>query len=102
MLEQEILESIYEAIRTVNPLLSARSKLECDPGTCLFGPSSALDSMQLVNLLIEAETAVSERLGQTITLTDERALSQNRSPFESVRSLQQYILSTARAGNEST
>ena len=60
--------------------------------TILFGPSGLLDSMGLVTLIVEVEQALTDRFGMTLTLADDRAMSQRNSPFRSVGALAAYIL----------
>ncbi len=59
--------------------------------TVLFGSTSALDSMGLVTFLLEVEQRAEEQYGVPVRLMDDRAMSQNHSPFRSVRSLAEYI-----------
>ena len=62
-----------------------------DESTLIFGKDGNLDSMQLVNLLMEVEQRVNERYGTTITIADDRAMSQQRSPFRRIGTLADYI-----------
>lgn len=57
----------------------------------LFGGSGPLDSMSLVNLLVELEEYVEDKLDITITLADEKAMSRRTSPFSRVDNLLNYI-----------
>ena len=66
------------------------SRLDVSPDAPLFGAESPLDSLGLVALLIDIEEAFASE-GHTVVLSDERALSQRRSPFRSVASLGDYI-----------
>ena len=61
------------------------------PETRLYGRGSDLDSLGLVQLVVDVEEKVSERYGLPITLTDERALSQEHSPFRTADSLSAYV-----------
>jgi acyl carrier protein len=56
----------------------------------IFGHGSPLDSLGLVSLLIEIEDQLALR-GCPISLSDERAMSQKRSPFRDVPSLVAYV-----------
>ncbi len=62
-----------------------------DESTRLFGRGGTIDSMQLVNLLMEVEHRVNERCGTTISIADDRAMSQQRSPFRSIGNLADYV-----------
>jgi acyl carrier protein len=63
-----------------------------DERTRLFGHGSYLDSMALVSLILDVESALKERFGVTMTLADDRAMAQGRSPFRTVGALADYIL----------
>lgn len=57
----------------------------------LYGRQGVLDSLGLVSLLAAVEQAMEEQYGVQVTLADERAFSQARSPFRTVKSLAEYI-----------
>ena len=63
--------------------------------TALLGRGSVLDSLALVNLLLDIEQTVNEQLGSSITLANEQALSMRQSPFRTVRTLADYVTSLA-------
>lgn len=58
--------------------------------TSLFGRDGLLDSLGLVTLVVAVEQAVEDRFGVSISLADERAMSQTRSPFRTIGSLAEY------------
>jgi D-alanine--poly(phosphoribitol) ligase subunit 2 len=58
--------------------------------TPLFGADGAFDSMGLVSLIVAVEQAIEEKLGATVALADEKALSQKSSPYRTVRTLAAY------------
>ena len=62
-----------------------------DESFALYGKNGVLDSLGLVNLIVAVEQAVEDRFDCSITLADERALSQENSPFATVRSLAEYL-----------
>ena len=59
--------------------------------TRLFGGNSKLDSLGLVNLIVAVEQNIEDEFDITITLADERSMSQKHSPFRTVGSLVDYI-----------
>ncbi len=63
---------------------------ELGPETPLFGERGHLDSLGLVSLVVAVEEAIEDRLGVSISLADERAMSQARSPFRTIGSLAEY------------
>lgn len=64
-----------------------------DPGaeTALIGKGAALDSLGLVTLIIDLEARVEEQYGIIVTIADERAMSQQRSPFRTIGTLADYV-----------
>ena len=86
----QILEIVLKAVDATNMGRTDELKLEVSPTAPLFGARSPLDSLGLVALLIDVEEAFAGQ-GCTVVLSDERALSQRRSPFRDVPSLVEYI-----------
>jgi len=64
--------------------------IDVNENTKLFGDNSGLDSMGLVNIIIDIETKLAEE-DINITLTSENAMSRSSSPFRSVSTLTEYI-----------
>lgn len=62
-----------------------------DQSTHLIGMQSVLDSLGLVTLLVDLEQKIEEEYGLSVTLADERAMSQKNSPFRTVNTLTDYI-----------
>jgi acyl carrier protein len=60
------------------------------PDTALFGERGLFDSLGLVSLVLAVEEAIQDGHAVTISLADERAMSQTRSPFRTVQSLAEY------------
>ena len=83
-------ENVLAAVTEFNEQLDAEHKLELDVGARLPGRSSKLDSFGLVNLIILVEEKLNEKFDSSITLADERAMSQEHSPFRSVKTLADY------------
>ena len=83
---------IADALRGVLTQQSKPVPAALDAGTALFGTNGILDSMGLVTLIVEVEQALADRFNITMTLADDRAMSQRSSPFRSVGTLADYIL----------
>lgn len=58
--------------------------------TVLFGKDGLLDSIALVSFILDVEEGIRAQYGVSITLADERAMSQSRSPFRRVSSFTDY------------
>lgn len=81
---------VLEAVRNLNLARIPEARLDVSPTGLLFGAGSPLDSLGLVSLLLDIEEALQSR-GFDVTLSDERAMSQTRSPFRNVPALVAYI-----------
>jgi D-alanine--poly(phosphoribitol) ligase subunit 2 len=88
-----VVQVIYEAmdelresgVPTKGPL---RPALE----TPLFGSHGLLDSLGLVQLIVFIEDRLATEFGAALTLADDKALSEKRSPFRTVDSLADYVV----------
>jgi acyl carrier protein len=87
---------ILAAIDIVNQSRLPNEQLAVRADAAIFGDGSPLDSLGLVSLLIEIEDQLAAR-GWPVSLSDERAMSQKRSPFRDVPSLVAYIQSLSVA-----
>ena len=90
MNQNEVLAAVIEAVSEYNEQLEDAKRLDLSPETRLLGKESKLDSFGLVNLIIVVEEKLYEKFERSVTLADERAMSQERSPFRSVESLAEY------------
>ncbi len=88
----EILEVVLEAVEEYNLQVDDDQKVEPSVETVLFGRGGKLDSMGLVNMIVLVEEKINTKFDVNITLADERAVSQEKSPFRSVQSLADYLL----------
>ncbi|HMF97862.1 MAG TPA: hypothetical protein VKE96_26360 [Vicinamibacterales bacterium] len=86
---------VLQAMRLANLAREDSAQLDVSPEAPIFGPDSALDSLGLVALLLDIEDGL-RGIGCEVVLSDERAMSQQRSPFRSVPALVAYITSVAR------
>jgi acyl carrier protein len=88
---EKITQLIFDAIDDINAQSSKEQQLEKSINTALYGEEGKLDSLGLVNFIVAVEHKIQDKLGLTITLATERAMSQKNSPFRSVQSLLNYI-----------
>ena len=58
--------------------------------TCLFGEEGILDSLGLVTVIVAVEQAIEDTFGVSISLADEKAMSQQYSPYRTVGSLAEF------------
>ena len=96
--KEKVLEIILRALQSLNDELPAEEKFEAGPATSLFGSNATLDSLALVSVIVDVEGDVSSALGRSISLTDDRAMSQEISPFDDVQTLLNYIMTLVNEG----
>lgn len=87
---QQIEAAIQAAIEEVNAVLPSGMQLSKSPEEVIFGRGGKLDSLGLVNLVLAVEEKLADA-GLRVSLTDERAMSQTRSPFRTVRTLALFV-----------
>jgi len=88
--KEEIIEIIFNSIDEINE--QNETHLVKNEKTKLFGRDSDLDSLGLVNLIVSVEENINERLNVSISIVDEKAMSQKNSPFKSVETLTDYLI----------
>ena len=93
--DDAIRDVVLAAMRNANEARDAESQLVVSAEAPIFGPDSPLDSLGLVGLLLDIEEGL-QAIGCEVVLSDERAVSQKRSPFRSVPSLVSYVGTLAR------
>ena len=86
-----IYKSIYKSIDEVNSQMSKDEQLIKSPDTVLYGESSSIDSIGLINIIVTVEQNIEDDFEKSITLADQKAMSQKQSPFRTVESLAKYI-----------
>lgn len=87
----QVISAIFSAIDEVNAVAESEKIVKKAKDTVLFGEGGHLDSLGLVGFLVAVEQQVEETCGKAITLADEKAMSQKRSPFRTVGTLAEYI-----------
>jgi acyl carrier protein len=88
---QRVIDAVYSAVDDLNEILGADERIEKSPDVALIGTDARLDSLGLVNLIVLVEEKVQETFGVGITLVDERAMSQSKSPFRTLGSLTEFV-----------
>ena len=90
--KEQITATILTTLKELVDTLPNDQKFESDINTKLFGAGSLIDSLTLVSFIVELETVFSTEFDKEIVLTDDRAMMRERSPFESVDELADYIV----------
>ena len=90
-LKEKVSQSIFKAIDELNEQLPPEQNLEKSIETRIIGKGGKLDSVGLVTFIVAVEQMIEDEFEVPMTLADERAMSQNQSPFRTVRTLAEYI-----------
>ena len=85
-IEKIIIEVLAEYLRT------QEIDHQIESETMIFGENGILDSMGIVNLIVDLEAYFSDK-GVDLDLTSEKALSLRNSPFRSVATIAEFIKS---------
>jgi len=62
-----------------------------DTSTPLMGSESPFDSIDLVTFIVALEQKIEDDWSLTVTLADDRAMSQTISPFKTIGTISDYI-----------
>ena len=66
--------------------------------TVIVGPEAVIDSIGVVSLIVDIEQRLEMDHQVSVTLANDRAMSQRSSPFRSPAVLAEHILATEREG----
>jgi acyl carrier protein len=89
--KQAIQDIILKALHNLNEERGPDEQLTVGLDTRLFGADAVLDSLSLVSVIVDVEAAISDAAGRDVSLTDDRAMSQEVSPFTDVNALTAYV-----------
>lgn len=89
------LKMVIDAVRSQRELDGELESLGVDEDAILLGPEALVDSLGLVNVIIEVEQVLLDDHGISVIVVDERAMSLSNSPFRSVGSLASYLVELA-------
>ena len=87
LIEKIVIENITMLVET----LPENQKFVVQKNTILFGPNSQIDSLSLVTVVVDLETAFYDDYNIEISLTDDNAMTRDISPFDNVGNLIDYI-----------
>jgi acyl carrier protein len=93
MLDREAVNGIiYGALENLNQELADDQKIEKSLSTVLFGLDAKIDSLSLVSVVVDIETELNSGHDLEVSLTDDRAMTREISPFSTVGTLSDYIM----------
>ena len=82
---------IIKSVKEINEQLPQEQQLGLSSKTPLFGSNGKLDSLGLISLLFIIEQNIEDEFDVSITIAEEKAMSQKRSPFRTIGTLADYI-----------
>tara|TARA_B100000519_G_C14245274_1_gene439546 strand:- start:656 stop:949 length:294 start_codon:yes stop_codon:yes gene_type:complete len=91
-MKKEVINTIIETIEEFNNSLEKNNQLPTDPDGSIYGEGSNLDSLGLVSFIIGVEQNIEDKFDQSISLADEKAMSQKSNPYNNINSLADYII----------
>jgi acyl carrier protein len=94
---EELEKLVMQAAREIAAEQGIAADRELTREARLFGEGGLLDSLALVSLVVAVEQAVADRYGKSVSLADEKALSQRNSPYRSVATLAAYAVAELEA-----
>lgn len=83
---------VIESLRDILDQSGRSTPDHIDENTLLFGKGALLDSLALVTMVVDLEQRLEETFSITLTLADDRAMSQRNSPFRSIGALVDYLM----------
>jgi D-alanine--poly(phosphoribitol) ligase subunit 2 len=88
--DTRLISLIKEALQELNEQPEIKSIADSGNETPLFGQNGILDSLGLVSLVVAVEQAIEDEFGVSVSLADEKAMSQRNSPYRTIGSLAEY------------
>ena len=88
---QQVVDAINSAVDDLNEVLDSEERLAKSADVALIGQDARIDSLGLVNLIVLVEEKIQQQFGVGVTLVDERAMSQSKSPFRTLGTLAEFV-----------
>lgn len=96
---QELTQLIIQVAADMNTAQGRKIPVERGADTPLYGREGVLDSLGLASFVVAVEETIEDNLNVSVVLADEKAMSQQSSPFRTIGTLAQYA---ARLVGETT
>lgn len=90
--KEQVTNIILATLNDLVDTLPENQRFKPEANTRLFGAGSPIDSLTLVSFIVELESVFSSEYNTEIVLTDDRAMTREKSPFDSVDELANYII----------
>jgi len=87
--KENILQTIFGAVDEVNQILAEEKRLEKLPSTLLAGDNGSLDSLGMINFIVEVEGRVQKDFNLALNLIE--ALDSPEEPMSNIGRLAEFI-----------
>lgn len=91
-------EIVLDSLNEVFAQIGATPPDNVGEDTVLVGTDAVLDSLGVVQLIVEVEQRVESTHGVSVTLANDKAMSARNSPFRTVGVLADHVIATAEEG----
>lgn len=88
---ERIERAVYSAVDELNKQLPKGVHVEKSLDAVLYGNTGKLESVDVVSFIMEVEDQVKAEFGVSITIADDRAMSEQNSPFLTLGTLTEYL-----------
>ena len=96
MKNREIIKEIlFLCIQAHNERSLECNRVALDEATVLLAEESSIDSIELVNIIVDFEEALALRFGRLISLTSDESMVTAETPFHSIQTLCNYACELA-------
>jgi|688.fasta_scaffold27455_8 acyl carrier protein len=92
MKREQVLKIIIENVKNLVDTYPENQRFNVDENTILFGLKSEIDSLSLVSVIVDLETEFYDSFNIEISLTDDRAMTREISPYDNISVLGDYIV----------
>lgn len=89
----QVLEYVLTALREQVEADGDHDASTLGESTPLIGEESPIDSLGLVNIIVDVEQRLLDEHGTVVTIVDDKAMSQRYSPFRTAGTLSDYVAS---------
>ncbi|MDQ3002359.1 MAG: hypothetical protein M3Y08_13995 [Fibrobacterota bacterium] len=89
--QESAIKDIFTCFDRINEQLPPEERIAKDTGTLLVGTGSALESLTLINLMVEIEETVSASSGRRISLLEGALMHKEGARFSTVQQLANWI-----------
>jgi len=87
---KELVALIVKTLQEIDGHQTREMPRDVGSETPLFGQEGILDSVGLVTLIVAVEQAIEDTFGVSVSLADEKAMSQQYSPYRTTATLAEY------------